>query len=99
MRFLNLNRYIIDPDGLDARDQPDIRVRRLSLAGKDPRFEIKGVELKPPLGSGIEFRLYFNQDLEQVFKGINTLEIPCTANDDANEKVLTLKIAKDYISK
>jgi hypothetical protein len=92
MRYLNLNRYIIDPDGRNEKDQPDIRVRQLSMERDDPRFE-----LQQPTNDLPEFRLYFRQDPDQVFRDVSSIQIPLIAQDETNKVSLTLRITKDYI--
>jgi len=89
--YLNLNRYIIDPDGRNQSDEADIRVKQLHMAAEDRSFE-----LQAPSNDRPEFRLVFRQSVEQIFRAGRTIEVPVVAQDEANPRVpLTLKITMD----
>jgi hypothetical protein len=92
--YFNLNRYIIDPDGQNARtfDQ-DVRVSNFRLrTTEDSRFE-----LIPPQDQVRDFRLRLRQTVNQIFQGIpaeESISLDIVAGDEVNDKTLTLKIFK-----
>jgi len=90
--YFNLNRYIIDPDGQNARTYDhDVRVSSLRMATtQDPRFE-----LAPPEGDARDFRLLIKQPVNQIFQGMpadEPVSLDLVAGDEVNVRTLTLKI-------